>query len=376
MNSNEIAKELLSLYTKDIDRLTQNYIDITDNKEEVSFIPDRRAQEFSNKTVTYIVSDSGRYLTSSDRNDRIFKALGYDKVKYGCWSPSVGTIGIILSETISRVSGKIYVMFQEFGVENGKIGVINKEALELSEKEDPKVWTTGRNPIRIGRLVRAILTSAKISFTDKQIEDFTNEWKAGYDFAKDVLKQFDIVKGRTIADWYDYDRYVKTGGTLNKSCMAGVESDYFDIYCYNKNVSMVILYSDDGSFKDGKYESNKIKGRAILWDAYLNGGNIKFMDRIYTSNDSDVELFKQYAIKNGWWFKKHQNMDTDTPLTNGTETKDNPSIRVELEDGDFSNYPYLDTMCYLNEEDNCLYNYEKGSGRYCKNTDGSYNSYD
>ena len=376
MKSNKIANDLLNLYTKDLDRLTQNYIDLTDNKEEVSFIPDRKAQEFSkDKPNTWVVKESGRYLTSSSANDRIFAALGYDKQKYGCWNPDSDTIGLILSETVSRVSGKIYVMFQEYGLENGRIGVINKEALEPSDVEDPKVWTTSRNPIRIGRLVRAVLNSAKITFTDKEIEDFTNQWKATYDFAKDALRQFDIVQGRAIADWYDNNKYVKGGGTLNNSCMAEVDSDYFEIYTSNRNVSMVILYSDDGAISSEKYFSNKIKGRAILWNAKLNGQDIKFMDRIYTTHDSDVELFKQFAEKNGWWWKKHQSMDTDEPLTNGTETKTNPSIKVQLDNGDCYQYPYLDTMCYLNDNDDCLYNYEKGSGKYLKDTGGGYDEY-
>ena len=68
---------------------------------------------------------------------------------------------------------------------------------------------------------------------------------------------------------------------------------------------MVILYSDDGEIKNGKYISSRIKGRAILWDAKINNENVKFMDRIYTTKDNDVELFKQYAEKNGYWYKKY-----------------------------------------------------------------------
>ena len=377
MKSNKIASDLMSLYSKDLDRLTQNYIDITDNKEEVSFTPDRKVQELTkDKPQTYVVIESGRYLTNSDRNNNIFDALGYDKDKYGCWSPSNGEIGIILSETISRVSGNIYVMFQQFGTENPKIGVLNKSAVEPTESEDNRIWTISRNPIRIGRLVRAVLNSAKISFTDKDIEDFTNQWKATYDFAKDALKQFDIVQGRAISDWYDNNKYVGGGGSLNNSCMAEVDSEYFDLYRYNSNVSMVILYSDDGAISGEKYFSNKIKGRALLWNATLNGQEVKFMDRIYTTQDSDVELFKQFAEKNGWWYKKHQNMDSDTPLTNGTETKSDPAIKVKLNGGgDFGQYPYLDTMCYLNDNDDCLYNYEKGSGKYLKDTGGGWEDY-
>ena len=113
MKNNKLATNLLSLYSKDIDGITQNYIDITDQKDTVSFTPDRKVKELSsNKPETWIINDSGRYLTNSDRNNKIFESLGYDKVKYDCWAPDTGTIGLILSETVSVTSGKIYVMFK------------------------------------------------------------------------------------------------------------------------------------------------------------------------------------------------------------------------------------------------------------------------
>ena len=375
MKSNKISNDLISLYTKDIDRLTQNYIDITDNKEEVSFTPDRKVQELTkDKPQTWKVIDSGRYLTNSIKNDNLFSALGYDKEKFRCWAPESGTIGLITGETISRVSGKVYVVFEEYGVENPRVGVINKDAVETTESEDNRLWSTSRNPIRIGRLVRAVLGSAKISFTDKEIEDFTNQYKATYDFAKDILKQFDIVTGNDIAYWYDNNYYVKGGGTLANSCMAEVDSNYFKIYTDNPNVSLVILYGDDGKIEGDKYTADKIKGRAILWNCVIDGTPGKFMDRIYTMQDSDVELFKQFAEKQGFWCKRNQNMDQEESITDGKTTKKS-RIKVILEDSDFYEYPYLDTMSYLNDGDGCLYNYPKGEGKELRDTGGGYDEY-
>ena len=375
MKSNKLASILLGLYSKDIEGVSQNYIDITDEKDSVSFTPDRKAQELmKDKPETWEVKESGRYLTNSDRNNKLFEALGYDKEKYGCWAPDSGTIGIILSETVSRTTGNIYVMFQEFTTDDPRIGVINKAAIEPADSEDPKVWTTSRNPIKIGRLVRALLRSAKITFTDKDIEDFTNQWKATYDFAKDALKQFDVVKGGKISYWYDESYYVGGGGSLNNSCMASVDSDYFDIYTENPQVSLVILYSDDGVIDGEKYTSKKIKGRAILWDATINGQKGMFMDRIYTVQDSDVELFKQFAEKNGWFYKRSQSMEPQERITDGKSSID-ARIKVELDEWRFDYYPYCDTMCYINENDGFLYNYEKGEGRQLRDTGGEYDTY-
>ena len=376
MKANKLATQLLNLYSKDVDGVTQNYIDITDLKDAVSFTPDRKVQELTkDKPETWVITSSGRYLTTSDRNDKLFEALGYDKAKYGCWNPDTGAVGLILSETVSRTSGKIYVMFKEH--EGERIGVVNKEAIEPTEAEDQRIWSTSRNNIKIGRLVRAILTASKISFTDSEIEQFTNTYKATYDFAKDALKQFDIIQGNKIAYWYDEENYVSGGGSLNNSCMASVNPDYFDIYTENPQVSLVILYGDGGSIESEKYTDDRIKGRAILWDAKLDGQPVKFMDRIYTSQDADVELFKQFAEKNGWWFKKRQSMEPNEDFTDGNSSKKG-KIKVNLDDTDFEYYPYCDTVCYIDTNTGIASNkWWSDSNKILRDTGGSYeDSYD
>jgi hypothetical protein len=378
MKGNRIADQLINLVSKDVP-VVQNYIDVTDTKDFVSFTPDRKAQDLlKDKPQVWRVIESGRYLTNSNKNDKIFRALGYDKEKYGCWSPDTDTLGIILSETISNVSGNVYVMFQELESTEPRIGVINKVAVEESESSEfPKIWQTSRNPIAIGRLTRSLLTAAGVKFTDKELEEFTNLYKSTWDFMQDVLKQFAIVNGGDISYWYDQNHYVKGGGTLNNSCMANVDSEYFDLYTKNSNVSMVILYSDEGTISEKEYTSDKIKGRALLWKATVGGkGEITFMDRIYTRFDSDVELFKEFAKKNGWWWKTKQTMEPDESITNGSEIKSDPSIKVQMDsDCDYSSYPYLDTMCYLNEGNNCLYNYPNGQGKQFRETGGGFEEY-
>jgi hypothetical protein len=356
MKDNKLAKKLLDIYSKDFD-VVQNYIDISDEKDSVMFSPDKRIKDMmKDKQVTWKVINSSRYLTHSDLNNRIFERLGYDKTKQENWAPQIGTIGIIINETVSKVSGNIYVLF--VGLDNDKrFAVLNKEALVMTEEsEDPRVWTTYRNKIKIGRLVRAILVAANVKFVDKDIEDFVNQYKATYDFINDALSRFDLVNGDKIAYWYNKKNYEKNEGTLGKSCMADVDSYYFDIYTKNPQVKLAILYDDNGTKTDGgKYKSDKIKGRALVWDAKIDGSSVKFMDRIYTINDSDVELFKQYAEKNGIWYKIRQDSDNECVITNGSEKK-TPIIIVDLNHGEFDAYPYLDTLCYLNSEDGKLSN--------------------
>lgn len=376
IKDNNIADELIRLNRKDVDGIKQNFIDVTDENDKASFTPDKKAQELNtNKEDIYQITQSNRYLTHSDKNDKVFEALGYDKNSNPNWAPDMGTKGLVLSET-TRPSGNTYVLFQEYESESPRLSVINKQAIELDDDVDnKKIWSTSRNPMNVGRLVRSILTSSNFGFTNIDLEDFVNKYKAMFDFTKDALRQFDIVTGKKIAYWYEVDNYSRGGGTLNNSCMASVDSDYFDIYCYNTNVSLVILYGDDGDFdSEGNYKSNLIKGRALLWTCEIDGTPGKFMDRIYTTLGSDVELFKQYAEKNGWWYKKTQSMDPEEYITDGTNTKTNSVITCKLSDANWDTYPYMDTLCYISTSRDIVTNQEKHPGvdRVARDTGGDY----
>ena len=373
MKNNKIASDLLGIYSKDFD-VQHNYIDITDDKEAVSFTPDRKVKEILQGQPEIYKVGTRRQLTHADSNDEIFAKLGYDKSQE-YWTPGDGQKGLIKAETVSPTSGKVFVLFEELTDSDEKrYAVLNKDCTSRADFDDSVIWRTSRNPIRIGRLVRPLLRTAGVTVTDKEVEEFTNQWKATYDFASDVLKQFDIVKGRDIAYWYEYDNYVDGGGTLNNSCMAEVDPDYFEIYTSNKQVSLVILYDDEGTINDGKYTSKKIKGRAILWDAQINGVKEMFMDRIYTTFDSDTDLFKQFAQKNGWFYKDSQSMTPREYITNGTSTS-KPEIIVKLDNADCNYYPYCDTMCFCYPSSNELRNTQDDSDdsmRVLRSTEGEW----
>jgi len=379
MKGNKVAKSILSFQSKDVDGLAQNYVDVTDSKEDFTFTPDRKVQQLiAGRPEVYKVINSGRYLTHSDRNNKIFERLGYDKTGRANWAPDTGTLLKILAETQS-VTGNTYCMVEEVleeGSGEPRIGVINKAAMEIDSDELKAIWKTSRNPVKVGRFARAFLTAAKVEFTDRDIEEFVNQYKATFDFAQNALAQFDIVKGKDIIHWYWVDQYQSGGGTLNNSCMAEADSDWLAIYAKNKQVSLVVLYDDNGTVNDGKYTSTKIKGRAILWECSVNGQDGMFLDRIYTSHDSDVELFKQYAEKNGWWYKKSQTMSPDEKLTNGSQDLSRPKIVCKVDDADPTGcYPYMDTMCFININDNLVGNSVDAvdpEGDYS----GSYDEYD
>lgn len=384
MGSNKIAQTLSRLYTNDIP-LTYNFVDTTDDRDVVSFTPDRKVQEIENSKETdiYVVVDNGRYLTNSDGNNRIYNLLEYTK-KPEVWIPQTGTQGKILKEVISPTTGSTYVWFRGIGDYADRETVLNKEAVAVSNDVSNIIWTSSRNNIKIGRLVRAILTSAKVPFSDKDIEDFVNVYKSTYDIMANALIRFDIVSGSDIPHWYSHKNYAEVEGVLGNSCMSDVNEDFFDIYASNKNCRMIILYDENGQLGDTtgqldlfgknnqKYKSDKIIGRCLLWKTTRG---IEIMDRIYTINDSDVNLFKEFGKKNGFYWKRCQDSDNMFVMENGTTSEQAVSLTIKLEECDFEYYPYLDTFYYLDTDNSVLTNdNDNPHDRYLRDTDGGWDT--
>ena len=373
------------------DSFDYNFISIGDTNRLVTFTPSDKVEKIlSNLPKAYGVS-SIRNLTHSNSNNTIFGLIGYDKSVNDYWYPEpscdcidsvlmdgglscgcgIGDTGTIINEVVSPSTDKVYVLFK--CLDTGRLSVVNKKAIIISDNSDV-IFTVNRNSIKVGRLVRLILTTAGIKFVSKDIEDFVNLYKSSYDFSTNKDIQFNIVTGDKIAFWYNGDNYVGGGGQLSNSCMANKPKEFFNIYSKNSCCSMVILYSDDGILKQGSYESDRIKGRALLWDVKYNGRMVKFLDRIYCNVDSDIELFKTYAKNKGWYRKVEQTMYPEACVTlDGNEIDDR--FEVELDTVDMDYFPYMDTMCFCINEDGCLIitnDKELGHTREFRCTNGTY----
>ena len=187
---------------------------------------------------------------------------------------------------------------------------------------------------------------------DKDLEEFVNLYKATVDKMNDRFQYFESIKGQEIGHWYHYSNYEERSGSLGSSCMSNVNTDYFDIYISNPDVcELVILKSEE--------DDSLIVGRALLWT--LRDGK-KFMDRIYTSKDSDVQLFKDWARENGWYTKQY-NSSTDSGRANAPDGMqvDLGTLTVDIKKGMYEAYPYLDTLKYFNPGKGTLSNV-RGSG--------------
>lgn len=214
--------------------------------------------------------------------------------------------------------------------------------------------------IRIGRAIKQLLKGAGIEKSDADIEKFVNKWKSRIKYEVDKFDFFKLVKGDDIRKWYHEDKYKKDGGTLNGSCMRYSScQSYFDIYTKNPSHCQMLILIDD---------TDRLTGRALVWK--LRDGET-FMDRIYSTNDSDVDLFKSYAIKEGWYYKGSQNNEPNETII-APEGKENISeLFVDL-DTDFKYYPYMDTLRYLSKSDGYITNCHDVSYLKLDDTEGTY----
>lgn len=211
------------------------------------------------------------------------------------------------------------------------------------------IWTnTKRSDIAVGRLLVKILTNIKVSYQQSEIEELVNLYKSTYDRIIGE-KTFQLVSGDIILKYYLEDNYEVKSGDLNNSCMRYKKcQSYLSIYTQNPNkVKLLILKLNPNS--DG------IIGRSLIWT--LENGKI-FMDRVYTSFNSDVELYKNYA-------KEH----------NYLSYYDDPDdLTVQLDKYDFKQYPYMDSLVYLDMNNGILSS--SGEGRELQTTDGTWSGED
>jgi len=343
--SSPISKDILDLENKDI-KTNFNFID-TSKDGYLSFIS-------SKTTLKYKITDND--WTYEDWPE-LFRSVGETEDEY----PTLpdGTVG----EIISIISDKNFSEMPKDGREiayfrsdSGEVCFIDKRGLDLITKANTQ-------EIKIGRLASQLLQNVKKKYSDKEIENFVNEFKSRLDIIRDKFRLFELVSGDQIRHFYNEKQYdTKKMGPLHSSCMKYQKCQiFFGIYTDNPSVcQLLILKSED--------EEDKIVGRALIWK--LIDGTY-FMDRIYYVNDSQVNLFKEYAISKGWCYKTRQESSDSTPVEFSKDVFYTDDITVKLEKSVFKKYPYMDTLKYLDEGSNILSNNSKYSDIELESTEGS-----
>lgn len=372
MMKNQIAEEIINLQGEDKE-ITQNFIDANfEDSNLVSFIQDNTAQKILDKDKdVYRISNNGKMLKFSNfrteagekDNRKVHSMLGMEmseaeKIDNG------KEVKIIKEITSPNDSSKIYCYVETINEPIQKM-VINKRGIEPKNTQAyQKVWQQSRNSMRIGRFIRRLIPLTGKSFSDTEIEKFVNDWKSTIDILNDAFLKFDIVKGNDIYHWYR-SRYSTSGGPIGSSCMLDTPEDCLYIYTANpETISLVILYDDNGEMKDGKYVSNKITGRALLWQTKEGD---TFMDRIYYSKEEQLDLFRKYAEKMGWWYKKTNNSTSEFDVKQGEKTKKDVIYHVKINKWDWG-FPYLDSLPYLDKSAGTLSNDDSDYDMYLQET--------
>lgn len=229
----------------------------------------------------------------------------------------------------------------------------DRPALKLDNKPDDIFTSKSRNEIKVGRLARAILQELGHKVVDKDIEVFVNNYKAS---KVDDSKKFELVSGPLIKKYYHEKNYASRSGTLGDSCMRYDSCQtYFKIYTKNSDVCNLLVYLD---------ENGKVLGRALVWKIHsieaFNPKDLKpveckveyFMDRVYTSKDSDVVKFVNYAKSKGWLYKYRMTADSDEGLfvKLGDQTM-LAKVVVKVNKAIFRRYPFVDTLSFCDGED-------------------------
>ena len=297
LQQNQIAKELLDIEYRD-NKSDRTFISLTDKDGYLSF-----------STLRNLKSNLDKSFTEWGKNNKL---------------SDEGTKKVL--DTLNKK------------IENGEIS--QSDVNHIFDEHDIK----SRSDIKLGRLVNALLPG---KFSDKEVEEFVNKFKATKD---KVGERFELVSGDDINTWYNWENYSKMEGTLGNSCMAK-KSGIFNIYTENPEMCQLLILLN---------EEDKLIGRALIWklkslNINKSDEEVTFMDRQYSILESDVEKFRNYAKEKGWSYKCYNNHHSFGTINYKGEDK-NVSMTIEVKQKDYRRYPYMDTFRRYNHETGLLYN--------------------
>ncbi len=252
---------------------------------------------------------------------------------------------------------------------NDKLSFImdDKVPQDWDSEEDATLPYTmkGRNDVKIGKIIKYLVDLIKDEsgdlddVKDKDIESFVNAFKAS---KIDTSMEFKLVKGSDIAKYYNAKKYFTESGSLGGSCMSGEKKNIFDIYTKNESKVQLLIYVD---------KDDLIHGRAIVWKLKDSPCEAKyFMDRVYVNRDFDELKFKKYAEEKGFLYKKRMNSHLDSNVRFVYKGKDVFGEATVKLDGDFEYYPFVDTMCFLDDKKKQLSNLPSEGGYVLHSVDG------
>lgn len=228
----------------------------------------------------------------------------------------------------------------------GKWGFSDQLQADTRLPDNSDIWTsTQRQSMSIGKLVNKLFDD----FSEIAVDKFVTAFRAEIS-AINIYDRFKLVTGENIRYWYAESNYFKDPGGgkdagLNTSCMRYDQNSkegkncqsFFDIYVKNPEKCALLILTN---------QNNKLLGRALVWSNLRKPTDRTFMDRIYVHKQSDAELFKKYAMEQGWIYKYDQQAYDHSYMDNGQRV--NKSVAVQLKPAEYKSYPFMDTLKYYN----------------------------
>lgn len=341
----EVAWDMLQLVDKDL-KIATNYLNITDRDDTISFYPANA------KGTKYEIVNSGNTYVSYTA---LFKKRGLPNEIYP--ELPIGTKGDITYTFTNQEIPAILPnrKIHHFISDGGEHCMIGDEGVKMVPSGKTQEGS-------IGRLCRRMLQAGGYEHTDKEIEDFVNEYKSKIAIRKNKSLLLDLVDGDNIKYYYHDDRYdYAKKSTLHSSCMRYNEcQEYLEIYCQNPEVCKLLIMRSER-------DEMKITARALIWT--LKDGTI-FMDRIYYSEDSQVQIFHEYARSKGWCYKSAQNSASNATISFSDSKSYDGDLVVQLTKWEFSSYPYVDTIKFLSKLQHTLCNKSYGDTKTLDDAEG------
>ncbi|NBP56378.1 hypothetical protein EBU71_07570 [bacterium] len=219
------------------------------------------------------------------------------------------------------------------GNTNDKINYLQDRQFQRFKETGADLSQRTKIDTTIGRLVRSMLQDNGEAVSETQIEEFVNAYKSAWN-QKFEPRQFSIVSGPDINFWYLESNYYAGGKSqLGNSCMRYAKvNPRMNLYSGNPDkVSMFILTDNDPS--DGG--KSKLLARALIWK--LDDGKT-YVDRIYFNSD-DI-----YEESNNWLHNKFPS------AIHRERSKPDLNISCTLKNANLPNYPYVDSLFFMERE--------------------------
>lgn len=342
-----VANTLLKIAGKDL-KLVQNYIGVDKETDKVSFIPDNKIKEniiklagIEDGTMTNIVGDHSIIDSCKiPREGLIFPGSAEDIKKVG---PNEWRLLGTYDGSAHGNGFEKYTLYHLENIADPTVRVIpfDDSSNNTSGIVDTLELPETKSSIKVGRFVNRILDiffkenpnsdlGKREEYTAADVEKFVNVYTAMILFEKNAFDHFEIVYGEDIKYWYSEEQYGAKSGQLGNSCMRYKAcQDYFDIYIENPEVCQLLIFKT--------LNGEKLLGRALLW---TDVDGKKLMDRIYTTKDNYIKLFKKWADEKNYTYI-YNNEDVTT---------------IKVEPKDYKKYPYMDTFTWYSQEKGLLYN--------------------